>query len=128
MSETYRKNDDDLIRYDIIINTGIDEEGDIEIFLQQCIWSRKPYNQTAYYFSRYGISDEYTIYTCDLSGEDLTVLLLKFSGTVTVIGQDPQVYRSNDELFKLAFGEPYLHSPEARHERMQLYFQSLLAP
>jgi hypothetical protein len=123
-----RKTSTHLTRYDIIINSGIPEEDDLEIFLQTCIWARKPKYQTAYDFSRYGIADEYTIYSCDLSSEDLTVLLLKFNGLARAVAQDFNFYRSQDETYKQAFGERYIHCEEARRERAThrfRYFQAM---
>jgi hypothetical protein len=117
-----------LTRYDLIINSGIPEQEQLEIFLQTCIWARKPRLQTAYDYTGYGIADEYAIYSCDLSSEDLTVLKLKFNGIVRIKAQDPQIYRSNDETYKQAFGgEPYFHSEEARKARAEAKYQFYLA-
>ena len=104
-----------LIRYDIVLNTG-DDEGELNIFLQMCIWARRPKDQFAYHCIPYGIVDEYMIYSCNLSDEDLLCLKLKFSGIIHVT---PTVYDRTDPdaIFEAAMGEPYYHSLKARAQR-----------
>jgi hypothetical protein len=114
-----------LIRYDIVINTddnGV--EDDLVVFLQKCIWARKPKDQNTFTYAPYGISGEYTIYSCNLSEEDLLCLKLKFNGlayaTRTVIGRcEP------DDIFEAAMGEPYLHSYKVRKARRDKLMSSM---
>lgn len=114
-----------LIRYDIVIDTADNGvEDDLLLYLQKCIWARKPKDQNSFKYAPYGITGEYMIYSCNLSDEDLLCLKLKFNGlahvTRTVIGRcEP------DDIFEAAMGEPYIHSTKVREARRQRLLSSM---
>ena len=114
-----------LIRYDIVIDTADNGvEDDLLLYLQKCIWARKPKDQNSFKYVPYGITGEYMIYSCNLSNEDLLCLKLKFAGLAHVTPHDYSRLEP-DDIFEAATGEPYIHSTKVRNERRQRLLSSM---